>query len=170
MIRKFLIIFALSFSSIFIGDVKAEFGDADFPIGLFEDGPKSYHDAWCRKIKNECRVRFQGKAMWVEGQGGIELDQFITYKYDVEGNEFYNYFYYVSKKGQKREALFLFVNPSAQRDFQKAFLKWIEQDKNPAPNYRTPCSQGPQETHNRDCDLNPYEKPLIKDWKQKTTD
>ena len=46
--------------------VKAEFGDADFPIGLFEDGPKSYHDAWCRQIKNECRVRFQGKAMWVK--------------------------------------------------------------------------------------------------------
>ena len=108
--------------------------------------------------------------MWVEGQGGIELDQYISYKYDVDGGEYYNYLYYVSKKGQRREALFLFVNGGAQRDFQKAFLKWIEQDKNPAPNYRTPCSQGPQETHNRDCDLNPYEKPLIKDWKLKTTD
>ena len=86
MIKKFILIFVLSFSSIFFGDVKAEFGDADFPIGLFEDGPKSYHDAWCRKIKNECRVRFQGKAMWVEGQGGIELNQFISYKYDVDGN------------------------------------------------------------------------------------
>ena len=50
---------------------KAEFGDADFPIGMFNDGPKSYHDGWCRFIENKCRIRFQGPAMWVEGQGGI---------------------------------------------------------------------------------------------------
>ena len=35
-----LLIFSL------IGTVaKADFGDADFPIGIFDDGPKSYHDA-----------------------------------------------------------------------------------------------------------------------------
>ena len=51
--------------------VLADFGDADFPSSAFSDGPKSYHDAWRRQIKNECRVRFQGSGMWVEGQGGI---------------------------------------------------------------------------------------------------
>ena len=57
----------------------ADFGDADFPSGIFDDGPKSYHDAWCRKIKNECRVRFQGSGMWVEGQGGIQSDQCLGF-------------------------------------------------------------------------------------------
>ena len=42
---------------------RAGFGDADFPSGMFDDGPKSYHDAWCRKIKNKCRVRFHGSGM-----------------------------------------------------------------------------------------------------------
>ena len=68
---KILLIFATFF--VFQGRVKADFGDADFPNDLFENSPKSYHDAWCRKIKNECRIRFQGKGMWVEGQGGIQL-------------------------------------------------------------------------------------------------
>ena len=64
---------------------KAEFGDADFPSGTFNDGPKSYHDAWCRYIKNKCRVRFQGPAMWVEGQGGIYRSQFTKYRFDHDG-------------------------------------------------------------------------------------
>ncbi len=46
---------------------KADFGDASFPADFFQDGPKSYHDAWCRKIKQECRVHFQGPAMFGEG-------------------------------------------------------------------------------------------------------
>ena len=62
---------------------KADFGDADFPSGMFEDGSKSYHDAWCRKIKNECRVRFQGSGMWVEGQGGIQSDQYLSFRSDL---------------------------------------------------------------------------------------
>ncbi len=28
----------------------AELGEADFPARKFNDGHKSYHDAWCRKI------------------------------------------------------------------------------------------------------------------------
>jgi hypothetical protein len=150
--------------------VKADFGDADFPVDMFKNSPKSYHDAWCRFIKNECRVRFQGNAMWVEGQGGIFRNQFLRYKYDSESFEHYNYISYRSKKGKEKEALFLFANDKAQRDFLKAFLRWEELEPKPTPNYRLPASQGPQETHGRDKGLNPYDNPLIMDWSEKTTD
>ena len=71
---KTLILTILTFFSVLITEpVKADFGDADFPIEIFRDGPKSYY-AWCRTKKNKCRVRFQGPAMWVEGQGGRHIE------------------------------------------------------------------------------------------------
>ena len=78
---------------------KADFGDADFPSSAFSDGPKSYHDAWCRRIKNECRVRFQGSGMWVEGQGGIQSNQYLGFRFDRDGGETYNYVRYCSDSG-----------------------------------------------------------------------
>ena len=45
----------------------------------------------CREIKNKCRIRIQGQALWVEGQGGIYRPQFLKYRYDWDGDEFYNY-------------------------------------------------------------------------------
>ena len=79
--------------------VKADFGDADFPVEMFQDGPKSYHDAWCRKLKQKCRVRFQGPAMWVEGQGGIQVNQYRGFRFEQEtgsnSGEFYNYISYI---------------------------------------------------------------------------
>ena len=152
---------------------KADFGDADFPSGMFDDGPKSYHDAWCRKIKNECRVRFQGSGMWVEGQGGIQSDQYLGYRYDRDGEETYNYIRYRSKSGQEKTALFLFSNASAQQDFIRALFRWKRQVAQPVPNYRLPASQGVQDTQGRDksygVPMNPYERPPITDWKEKTT-
>ena len=175
--------FAIAFLALTIAghnSVKADFGDADFPIGLFDDGPKSYHDAWCRSIKNKCRVRFQGPAMWVEGQGGIQRDQLIRYRYDVDPGEaglftglsvgdYYNYVSYMSKQGIQREALFIFSNRPAQRDFIQAFVRWKKQISRPIPNYRLPASQGPQDTHGRDKGINPYDNPPITDWSEKTT-
>lgn len=134
----------------------ADFGDADFPLGTFDDGPKSYHDAWCRKVNNECRVRFEGAAMSVEGQGGITSDQFITFRVDRDGNEFYTYLTYKKKNGSKQRALFLFANQSAHMDFVRALITWRRQDLDMRPNYRLPASQGPQETHGRDNGQNPY--------------
>ena len=134
----------------------ADFGDADFPTDTFSQGAKSYHDSWCRQIKNECRIRFQGSGMWVEGQGGIKSDQYVSFRYDVDGNEFYNYLTYRSKSGQQKVALFLFANEAAQREFFRAFFMWKKQVANPTPNYRLPASQGPQETHGRDKGVNPY--------------
>ena len=63
-------LFILLFSSTLLGGLpaKADFGDASFPVDMFQDGPKSYHDAWCRKLKQECRVRFQGPAMFVDSR------------------------------------------------------------------------------------------------------
>ena len=159
----------LVISSAFFRPVKADFGDADFPEGMFDDGPKSYHDAWCRAIKKKCRVRFQGPAMWVEGQGGIQNSQFIRYRYDEDGAEHYNYISYKSQNGREKQALFLFTHFEAQRDFVKAFIRWKKQQALPIPNYRYPGSQGPQDTHVRDKGNNPYDNPPITDWSEKTT-
>ena len=82
--KRFIVIATLAFFSSFNNVVKADFGEASFPENYFLDGPKSYHDGWCRFLKNECRIRFQGNAMWVEGQGGIYLSQFIKYRYDTD--------------------------------------------------------------------------------------
>ena len=159
--------------------LKADFGDAAFPIDFFKEGPQSYHDGWCRALKKKCRIRFQGPAMWVEGQGGIQRDQFIEYRFDedydgpgffsVGSNDFYNYITYRSKNGQRREALFLFSNYKAQVDFIRAFTRWRKQVAKPIPNYRLPNSQGPQDTQGRDKGLNPYDNPPITDWSEKTT-
>ena len=181
MIRNKLCFYYLLFSIFFPLSLKADFGDADFPIGRFDDGPKSYHDACCRSIKNKCRVRFQGPAMWVEGQGGIQINQLISYRYDVDPKEaglftglsvgeYYNYVSYNSNSGNKREALFIFSNREAQRDFIKAFVRWKKQESKPIPNFTLPNSQGPQDTHGRDKGLNPYQNPPIEDWKIKTTE
>ncbi len=172
--KLFRILFLALLISI-ASPAKADFGDADFPVGMFSDGPKSYHDAWCRKLENECRVRFQGPAMWVEGQGGIQIDQLLGYRFEKEGvggfsePDYYNYISYISKTGQRREALFLFKNQKAHREFIKAFIRWKRQESVPIPNYRLPASQGPQETHGRDKGLNPYDNPPINDWLKKTT-
>ena len=160
----------ISFIFLNIGSpVRANFGDADFPLGKFDNGPKSYHDGWCRKFANKCRIRFQGPAMWVEGQGGIQNSQFIRFRYDFEGNEHYNYVSYKDSKGNRREALFLFANDRAQQNFIKSFLRWEEANYEPIPNYRLPNSQGPQDTQGRDKGLNPYDNPPITDWSKKTT-
>ena len=168
--RKLFITSTLLLLSTLQNPAKADFGDADFPIGMFDNSPKSYHDAWCKKIKNECRVRFQGPAMWVEGQGGIQRSQLIGYRYDEEDRNFYNYITYYSKNGREKHALFLFNNNNAQSEFLRAIAKWMRQDPRPIPNYRLPASQGPQETHGRDKGLNPYDNPPVTDWKEKTTD
>ena len=135
---------------------RAQFGDADFPVGTFIDGPKSYHDAWCRKIGNDCRVRFDGPAMSVEGQGGITSNQFVSFRVDLDGREFYIYVTYKAKDGITRRALFLFNNRQAYREFVRALLVWRRQKVDMRPNYRLPASQGPQETHGRDNGQNPY--------------
>ncbi|WP_320664636.1 hypothetical protein [Prochlorococcus sp. MIT 1223] len=168
--KRFLLIFALISCTSFSPKAKADFGDADFPVGMFDDGPKSYHDAWCRKIKNKCRIRFQGPSMWVEGQGGIQTSQYVRYRYDKDGEEYYNYITYKSGDGQEREALFLFTNFYAQRNFTKALHLWRKQNSKPFPNLRLPASQGPQDTQGRDKGNNPYDNPAITDWNKKTTD
>lgn len=57
---KTLILTILTFFSVLITEpVKADFGDADFPIEIFRDGPKSYHDAWCRTKKINVELDFK---------------------------------------------------------------------------------------------------------------
>ena len=167
--KKLLLLLSLSFLVTPL-KVIADFGDADFSSSLPSDGPRSYHDAWCKRIKNECRIRFQGDGMWVEGQGGIKTNQFLGFRYDVDGSETYNYIRYRSDSGSEKQALFLFANSNAQREFLRAFLRWKNQVSQPIPNYRLPASQGVQDTQGRDNDMNPYERPAIDDWKEKTTD
>ena len=125
-----------------------------------------------QKDKNECRIRFQGSGMWVEGQGGIQSNQYLSYRYDRDGDETYNYIRYRSKRKEKT-ALFLFSNASAQQDFIRALFRWKRQASQPIPNYRLPASQGVQDTQGRDksygVPMNPYERPPITDWDEKTT-
>ena len=156
-----------------ISPVRADFGDADFPLDTFKYSPKSYHDSFCRTKKNKCRVRFQQNGMWVEGQGGIFRNQFITYRHDTEWKAYrnpihYNYISYKSKDNIRREALFIFIDEKAQRSFTSALLRWLEEETLPIPNYPYPYNQGPQETQGRDNNLNPYENPPIKDWSIKS--
>lgn len=154
---------------------QADFGEADFPSELFDQGARSYHDAWCGRINNKCRVRFQGKAMWVEGAGGIQRSQLVKFRYRDDGNEFYNYITYwpnSGKNSRQKEALFLFNNQGAQHEFMQALTTWYRQDPSPNPNYRYPASQGPQETHGRDKSFgrnnNPYDMEPITDWSETT--
>ena len=121
MIKYLLITFSLIFSTPI--SARADFGDADFPLELFNNSPKSYHDVWCRKINNKCRIRFQGQAMWVEGQGGIQVSQYLLHRYELDGNEHYNYISYLSKNGKKKEALFLISNNKTQKNFFNAMLR-----------------------------------------------
>ena len=171
--RIFIVLLGIASIGISI-PAKADFSDADFPTNLFNDGPKSYHDAWCRKIKNKCRVRFQRSAMWVEGQGGIERSQLIGYRFDEDNDEYYNYLTYKSREGHTKYALFLFANHAAQTEFIRAIGRWLRQASRPVPNYRLPASQGPQDTQGRDksygVPMNPYERPPITDWSEQTTD
>ena len=46
---------------------------------MIVDGSKIYHDAWCRKLNNECQARFQDSGIWVEGQGGIQSGQYLDF-------------------------------------------------------------------------------------------
>ena len=178
MMRRYLLFFSLFIFALTNFSAKAEFGDADFPDNYFEESPKSYHDAWCRFINQKCRVRFQGNAMWVEGVGGIYKDQFLKYKYDTDRpnfsyfggkGEYYNYITYRSKNGLNKQALFLFSNREAQRNFSNALMRWVESEETPIPNYKLPKSQGPQDTQGRDGGLNPYDNSPIIDFMKKTT-
>ena len=106
--KVFIALILVAFGGLFAPSVRADFGDASFPVETFKDGPKSYHDAWCRRIKNKCRVRFVGPSMSVEGQGGILSDQFIALRIDEDGDEYYTYLTYKIKK-DKDKRLFSFL-------------------------------------------------------------
>tara|TARA_Y100001968_G_scaffold273639_1_gene266409 strand:- start:212 stop:835 length:624 start_codon:yes stop_codon:yes gene_type:complete len=153
-----------------------ELGNADFPGELEEQGARSYHDPWCRELKRKCRVRFQGRKMWVEGFKGIDRSQLISFRFrrdgghygqDVHGEKYY-YVKYLGENGKTFNALFLFADNTAAQEFGNALSRWYEQDSRPYPNFREPGSQGPQDTQGRDKGLNPYDNPPIDDWSIKS--
>ena len=135
-----------------------DFGPADFPAEIDAGMPRSYHDAWCRQLKKECRVRFEGRAMTVEGFKGIEREQLLGFKSDQEARERYFYVRYRNSNGNPSTALFLFVHDQAANEFARALSRWYSQDPMPGPNFRYPNSQGPQDTHGRDGGMNPYDQ------------
>ncbi len=156
---KRLIFLSAALLGICITPVIADdFGPADFPGDIESKGPLSYHDGWCRQIKKECRIRFQGRSMTVEGYKGIERDQLISFRTDFEGAESYFYVTYLNSRGKKTTALFLFSHRIASSEFGRALARWYKQDARPFPNYRYPNSQGPQDTHGRDNGLNLYDQ------------
>ena len=121
--------------------VLADFGDADFPSSAFSDGPKSYHDAWCRRIKNECRVHFQGSGMWVEGQGGIQSHQYLGFRFDRDGGD-YNYVT-ISRIVVKRATFLFLIRPQSILS-----NRWKKQ-VTVYPNYRPQLAKV-QDTQGRD--------------------
>ena len=78
----FLIFFSICVT-LFI-PVKADFGDADLQRDLKNNGSQTFHDALCLEVRKNCRVVFQGDAMWVKDQGGIKLNQFISYRSEIK--------------------------------------------------------------------------------------
>ena len=87
---------------------------------------------------------------------------------ECSASQYYYYVRYLSSNNIERVALFLFSNKKAGRDFGKAIVRFKSQDSKPIPNYRFPNSQGPQDTHGRDKNLNPYDNPPIEDWSIET--
>ncbi len=155
--RSLLITSLLLLGTVFSPSVIAEdLGEADFPADVEDPSPNSYHDAWCRKLKRECRVRFVGNAMRVDGFKGIKRKQLIGFRSDHDGQENYFYVKYLDSSNKPKNALFLFVHHAAAQEFSRALARWYEQDSKPYPNYRYPASQGPQNTYGRDRGLNPY--------------
>lgn len=126
-----------------------DFGPADFPGDVEVGMPKSYHDAWCRQLKKECRVQFSGRSMTVEGYRGITREQLLGFRSDADGGERYFYVRYLNSQNQETTALFMFVHQGAAAEFGQALARWYEQDPRPYPNYRLPNSQGPQDTQGR---------------------
>ena len=161
MIRSFLANLAIILSANIIvtpNSYSQDFGPADFSDYNQVSMPISYHDAWCRQLKKECRVRFEGRAMTVEGFKGIEREQLLGFKSDQEARERYFYVRYRNSKGNPSTALFLFVHDQAANEFARALSRWYSQDPMPGPNFRYPNSQGPQDTHGRDGGMNPYDQ------------
>ena len=71
----------------------------------------------------------------VEGQGGIDIPQYIRYRYDKNGGDgiyvdedYYKYIWYRANNGEEREALFLFAYQFAKRYFMRPFMTWKKQD------------------------------------------
>ena len=154
LILVFAALIGLSIAPVFAND----FGNADFPGEIEVNAPKSYHDAWCRQLKKNCRVRFNGRSMQVEGFKGIKREQFLGFRTEIDGRERYFYVNYMNSRNKKTTALFLFTHRKAAREFGLALARWYEQDPKPYPNYRYPNSQGPQDSHGRDKGLNPFDK------------
>lgn len=135
----------------------SDLGPADFG-DIEEGGPRSYHDAWCRQLRKECRVTFSGRTMKVDNYKGITREQLQGFRSAEDGGEHYFYVRYLNSKGKMTNALFLFVHGQAASEFGYALSRWYEQDPRPVPNLRFPNSQGPQDTHGRDGGMNPYDQ------------
>ena len=84
--------------------------------------------------------------MWIEDQGGITSSQFVRYKYDFSEDDnttiplrvskFYSFITYRTKEGADKQALFIFVDQEAHRNFVRAFIRWKKQDGLLIPNYQ----------------------------------
>ena len=146
---RFLIAFILIVGSTTNWARANDFGPADFP-GEVESGmPLSVHDAWCKQLNKECKVKFQGRTLTVEGYKGISREQLLGFRSDSDGKERYFYVKYINSSRQNTTALFLFVHKAAAAEFGLALSRWYEQDSKPYPNYRYPNSQGPQDSQGK---------------------
>ena len=167
--RSLLLIAVISFSS-FCLEVKADFGNAEFPLGTFQNSPKNYHDAWCRSIKNQCRIRFQGPVMWVEGlkeeeqlpgkeqepseKEIIEIPEEFKEKYAItfDYNDGRHRFIYYREKGLpegqsfKGEILMEGDTKADQSTWELIYKKEQARDKHLNPYENSPIPDGSEKT------------------------
>ncbi len=127
----------------------SDFGEADFPGVVEDELLVTYHDAWCRRMGEKCRVKFTGRTMQIDNYRGITREQLRSFRTTADGNERYFYVRYLNSKGKATTALFLFANDAAATEFGQALSRWYEQEPRHQPNFRFPNSQGPQEKHSR---------------------
>ena len=127
-----ILLITISFAS---NQVKADLGSAEIP-----SDDKTYN-AWCWKIKNNCKVTFHNgnQRLSVNGGAGITREQVvdITHKSDPQahwsGGIQFDYYYLVEYKdentGRIRAGLIIFKDYKTAVDFEKRLFGMT--DKNP---------------------------------------
>ena len=120
-----------------LGSIPSAYAD----LGQAEQPKAFIFDAWCGKIKNNCKVSFGGERLSVDGSSGIVPSQAKRIWLDHElrgfwdrspGNYYYPVYYlsYEREDGTTATAKFIFINEKAGSAFWAA-LQGFTQKRDP---------------------------------------
>ena len=98
-------------------------------LGDAESPSKREFNAWCGKIKNNCKVVFTDKRLSVNGNEGISRSQVVdfTYERDYLAWSINNHYYYTisyEELGVIKSGKFIFANKDASKEFKRT-LMWF---------------------------------------------